>query len=150
MVLTGHSLGRNKLEQLLKQGRMSMEEIVEQYSILRRIEGEEFALDAAELVVTSTRQEVDDQWGLYDGFDVRLERVLRLRQRQGLTCHGRYMPRMVVRDPNPSLAPPLVHAPAPAPISLGPCPCSCSFTYVDHDEPFLPYPPSMRRSFLHS
>ncbi|CAI5475825.1 unnamed protein product [Closterium sp. Yama58-4] len=96
MVLTGHSLGRNKLEQLLKQGRMTRAEINTQYAIDRRIEAEEFSLDAAELVVTSTRQEVEEQWGLYDGFDVRLERVLRARQLRGVSCHGRFMPRMAV------------------------------------------------------
>ncbi|CAI5522760.1 unnamed protein product [Closterium sp. Naga37s-1] len=99
MVLTGHSLGRNKLEQLLKQGRMSRGEINTQYAIDRRIEAEEFSLDAAELVVTSTRQEVEEQWGLYDGFDVRLERVLRARQLRGVSCHGRFMPRMAVIPP---------------------------------------------------
>ena len=96
MVLTGHSLGRNKLDQLLAQGRMTREQIEEQYSIARRIQAEEFCLDASELVVTSTRQEVEDQWGLYDGFDVRLERVLRARQLKGVSCHGRFMPRMAV------------------------------------------------------
>eukprot|EP00850_Spirogloea_muscicola_P005647 SM000026S08896 [mRNA] locus=s26:320151:326233:+ [translate_table: standard] len=98
MVLTGHSLGRNKLEQLLKQ-RQSREQIDATYKIMRRIEAEELALDAAELVVTSTRQEIDEQWGLYDGFDVKLERVLRLRQRRGENCHGRFMPRMAVIPP---------------------------------------------------
>ncbi|GAU12334.1 hypothetical protein TSUD_252850 [Trifolium subterraneum] len=99
MVLTGHSLGRNKLEQLLKQGRQSWEDINSTYKIMRRIEAEELSLDAAELVITSTRQEVDDQWGLYDGFDVKLEKVLRARDRRGVNCHGRYMPRMAVIPP---------------------------------------------------
>lgn len=97
MVLTGHSLGRNKLEQLLKQGRQSSEDINSTYKIMRRIEGEELSLDAAELVITSTKQEIEEQWGLYDGFDVKLEKVLRARSRRGVNCHGRYMPRMVVR-----------------------------------------------------
>lgn len=96
MVLTGHSLGRNKLEQLLKQGRQSKEDINATYKIMRRIEAEELSLDAAELVITSTRQEIDEQWGLYDGLDVKLERVLRARARRGVNCHGRFMPRMVV------------------------------------------------------
>lgn len=96
MVLTGHSLGRNKLEQLLKQGRQAKEDINSTYRIMRRIEGEELSLDAAELVITSTRQEIDEQWGLYDGFDVKLERVLRARARRGVNCHGRFMPRMAV------------------------------------------------------
>ena len=95
MVLTGHSLGRNKLEQLLKQGRQSPEDINNTYKIMRRIEAEEFALDSAELVITSTRQEIDQQWGLYDGFDVKLERGLRAWQQKGMGV-PRYMPRMVV------------------------------------------------------
>nr|AAZ85400.1 sucrose-phosphate synthase 2 [Physcomitrium patens] len=99
MVLTGHSLGRNKLEQLLKQGRQSKHDINATYKIMRRIEAEELSLDAAELVITSTKQEIEEQWGLYDGFDVKLERVLRARARRGVSCHGRYMPRMVVIPP---------------------------------------------------
>ncbi|GLJ47002.1 hypothetical protein SUGI_0992140 [Cryptomeria japonica] len=99
MVLTGHSLGRNKLEQLLKQGRQSREDINTTYKIMRRIEAEELSMDAAELVITSTKQEIDEQWGLYDGFDVKLEKVLRARARRGVNCHGRYMPRMVVIPP---------------------------------------------------
>lgn len=98
MVLTGHSLGRNKLEQLLKQGRKPAD-IDSTYKIMRRIEAEELALDAAELVVTSTRQEIDEQWGLYDGFVVKLERVLRARLKSGVSVHGRFMPRMVVIPP---------------------------------------------------
>lgn len=97
MVLTGHSLGRNKLEQLLKQGRQSKEDINSMYKIMRRIEAEELSLDVAELVITSTQQEIEEQWGLYDGFDVKLEKILRARARRGVNCHGRYMPRMVVR-----------------------------------------------------
>ncbi|XP_061350177.1 probable sucrose-phosphate synthase 3 [Gastrolobium bilobum] len=99
MVLTGHSLGRNKLEQLLKQGRQSKEDINSTYKMMRRIEAEELSLDAAELVVTSTKQEIEEQWGLYDGFDVKLEKVLRARARRGVNCHGRYMPRMAVIPP---------------------------------------------------
>ena len=96
MVLTGHSLGRNKFEQLLKQGRLSREDINSTYKIMRRIEAEEMGLDAAEMVVTSTRQEIEEQWGLYDGFDLQLERKLRVRRRRGVSCFGRNMPRMVV------------------------------------------------------
>ncbi|GMY07999.1 sucrose-phosphate synthase 4 [Fagus crenata] len=99
MVLTGHSLGRNKFEQLLKQGRLSREDINSTYRIMRRIEAEELGLDAAEMVVTSTRQEIEEQWGLYDGFDLKLERKLRVRRRRGVSCHGRNMPRMVVIPP---------------------------------------------------
>ncbi|KAB2635052.1 sucrose-phosphate synthase 4 [Pyrus ussuriensis x Pyrus communis] len=97
MVLT--ALGRNKFEQLLKQGRLTKEDINATYKIMRRIEGEELGLDSAEMVVTSTRQEIEEQWGLYDGFDLKLERKLRVRRRRGVSCLGRYMPRMVVIPP---------------------------------------------------
>ncbi|KAF2297250.1 hypothetical protein GH714_020022 [Hevea brasiliensis] len=99
MVLTGHSLGRNKFEQLLKQGRLSREDINATYKIMRRIEAEELGLDASEMVVTSTKQEIEEQWGLYDGFDLKLERKLRVRRRRGVSCLGRNMPRMVVIPP---------------------------------------------------
>ncbi|KAI5058997.1 hypothetical protein GOP47_0025316 [Adiantum capillus-veneris] len=99
MVLTGHSLGRNKMEQLLQQGCQTKEDINSTYKIMRRIEAEELALDTAELVITSTQQEIEEQWGLYDGFDVKLERILRLRAKRGVSCHGRFMPRMVVIPP---------------------------------------------------
>lgn len=66
------------------------------YKMMRRIEAEELSLDAAELVITSTKQEIEEQWELYDGFDVNLEKVLCARGRRGANCHGRYMPRMAV------------------------------------------------------
>ena len=96
MLFTGHSLGRDKLEQLLKQGRQSREEINMTYKIMRRIEAEELSLDASEIVITSTRQEIEEQWRLYDGFDPILERKLRARIKRGVSCHGRFMPRMIV------------------------------------------------------
>ncbi|KAG6513378.1 probable sucrose-phosphate synthase 4 isoform X1 [Zingiber officinale] len=99
MLFTGHSLGRDKLEQLLKQGRQTREEINVTYKIMRRIEAEELSLDASEIVITSTRQEIEEQWRLYDGFDVILERKLRARIKRGVSCYGRHMPRMVVIPP---------------------------------------------------
>ncbi|KAG5564350.1 hypothetical protein RHGRI_000522 [Rhododendron griersonianum] len=99
MLFTGHSLGRDKLEQLLRQGRLSKEEINTTYKIMRRIEAEELALDASEIVITSTRQEIEEQWRLYDGFDPVLERKLRARIRRNVSCYGRFMPRMVVIPP---------------------------------------------------
>lgn len=113
MVLTGHSLGRNKLEQLIKQGRQSKEDINSTYKIMRRIEAEELSLDAAELVITSTKQEIEEQWGLYDGFDVKLEKVLRARARRGVNYHGRYMPRMVVIPPGMDFSSVMVQEDAP-------------------------------------
>ncbi|KAL5559766.1 hypothetical protein UlMin_035977 [Ulmus minor] len=99
MLFTGHSLGRDKLEQLLKQGRQSREEINSTYKIMRRIEAEELALDSSEIVITSTRQEIEEQWRLYDGFDPILERKLRARLKRGVSSHGRFMPRMIVIPP---------------------------------------------------
>ncbi|RVX05210.1 putative sucrose-phosphate synthase 1 [Vitis vinifera] len=99
MLFTGHSLGRDKLEQLLKQGRISRDEINTTYKIMRRIEAEELALDASEIVITSTRQEIEQQWRLYDGFDPILERKLRARIRRNVSCYGRFMPRMVIIPP---------------------------------------------------
>ncbi|KAK1400058.1 Sucrose-phosphate synthase [Heracleum sosnowskyi] len=99
MLLTGHSLGRDKLEQLLRQGRFSRDEINSTYKIMRRIEAEELALDASELVITSTRQEIEEQWRLYDGFDPILERKLRARIQRNVSCYGRSMPRMAVIPP---------------------------------------------------
>jgi len=65
LVHTGHSLGRVKRRRLLAGG-LSREEIESRYHIARRIEAEEEALSAAELVITSTRQEIDSQYGMYD------------------------------------------------------------------------------------
>ncbi|XP_071698695.1 probable sucrose-phosphate synthase 1 [Rutidosis leptorrhynchoides] len=99
MLFTGHSLGRDKLEQILKQGRQSTDDINTTYRIMRRIEGEEIAVDASEVIITSTRQEIDEQWGLYDGFDPVLERKLRARFRRNVSCFGRFMPRPIVIPP---------------------------------------------------
>ncbi|VVB14033.1 unnamed protein product [Arabis nemorensis] len=98
MVFTGHSLGRDKLEQLQKQGRPK-EEINSNYKIMRRIEAEELCLDASEIIITSTKQEIEEQWSLYDGFDLVLERKLRARMRRGVSCLGRFMPRMFAIPP---------------------------------------------------
>ncbi|GLU01289.1 hypothetical protein SLE2022_186010 [Rubroshorea leprosula] len=99
MLFTGHSLGRDKLEQLLKQGRQSREEINSTYKIMRRVEAEELCLDSSEIVITSTKQEIEEQWRLYDGFDPVLGRKLRARIKRGVNCLGRFMPRMVVIPP---------------------------------------------------
>ena len=38
------------------------------YKISRRIEAEERALENAMMVFTSTQQEIDEQWGLYESW----------------------------------------------------------------------------------
>lgn len=48
---------------------MTRSEIESTYQISRRIEGEERALDTAMVTFTSTQQEIDQQWGLYDGYE---------------------------------------------------------------------------------
>lgn len=94
MVMTGHSLGRNKLEHLLANGTLTRSEIETTYHISRRIEAEEKCLDVATMVFTSTQQEIDEQWGLYDGYDPSLARILRFH-----TAYGRHMPVMKVSPP---------------------------------------------------
>nr|WP_245995140.1 HAD-IIB family hydrolase [Inmirania thermothiophila] len=74
-VFTGHSLGRVKRERLLAQG-MRPQAIEAQYNISQRIEAEEQALDAADLVVASTRQEVEEQYASYDNHHPRRMAVI--------------------------------------------------------------------------
>ncbi|KAF5837580.1 hypothetical protein DUNSADRAFT_4151 [Dunaliella salina] len=93
-VLTGHSLGRNKREHLLKSGTIDYKEMEATYRISRRIEAEERALDAVSCVFTSTQQEVAEQWGTYDGYSDQLSAALQLRP-----CRGYHVPRMAVIPP---------------------------------------------------
>ncbi len=65
LVHTGHSLGRDKRQRLLAKG-FSSEEIEQRYSMSRRIDAEEEVLANADLVITSTFNEIDEQYGLYD------------------------------------------------------------------------------------
>lgn len=67
---TGHSLGRPKRAQLLASGRKE-QAIERQFNLARRIAVEEEVLAHASLVVTSTRQEIDDQYGMYRNHDPR-------------------------------------------------------------------------------
>jgi sucrose-phosphate synthase len=64
LVHTGHSLGRVKQQRLLDKG-LSEEVIEERYHMSRRIEGEERVLKYADLIIASTQQEVDEQYGMY-------------------------------------------------------------------------------------
>ena len=65
LVHTGHSLGRDKARRLLALG-MSRDEIESRYHMARRIAAEEETLSNADLVITSTRNEIEDQYELYD------------------------------------------------------------------------------------
>lgn len=75
LVHTGHSLGHNKRKQLLASG-IKRSEIETTYHISRRIEAEETTLGVAERVITSTQQEVEQQYGLYDFYQPERMRVI--------------------------------------------------------------------------
>ncbi|MDD2881996.1 MAG: HAD family hydrolase [Rhodoferax sp.] len=75
LVHTGHSLGRNKRQQLLASG-IKRSEIESTYHISRRIEAEETTLGTAVRVITSTQQEIEQQYGLYDFYQPERMRVV--------------------------------------------------------------------------
>lgn len=68
LVHTGHSLGRDKRKQLLAKG-LSHEVIETTYNMSRRVSAEEELLANADLVITSTRNEIESQYGLYDYYN---------------------------------------------------------------------------------
>jgi len=61
---TGHSLGRDKLRKLLSDG-ATEKEIEKRYKINHRIEIEENIIHFANLIITSTSQEIEKQYGEY-------------------------------------------------------------------------------------
>lgn len=65
LIHTGHSLGRVKRRRLLAGG-MDSDTIDQRYNMRRRIAAEEQTLAAAASVITSTRQEIHEQYELYD------------------------------------------------------------------------------------
>lgn len=65
LVHTGHSLGRIKRQRLLASG-LKQDTIEQRYNLARRITAEEETLATASLIITSTRQEVNDQYSFYD------------------------------------------------------------------------------------
>lgn len=68
LIHTGHSLGRDKRKRLLAKG-LSREEIETTYNIERRIDAEEEVLANADLVITSTKNEIEEQYELYNYYD---------------------------------------------------------------------------------
>ena len=66
-IFTGHSLGRVKQQRLVDSGK-DLTKILAKYRLVRRIEAEEFALDNASMVVTSTQQEVQEQYSIYEQY----------------------------------------------------------------------------------
>ncbi|NEV64047.1 HAD-IIB family hydrolase [Thiorhodococcus minor] len=75
LVHTGHSLGRDKRQRLLAAG-LDSDEIDARYNMLRRIDAEEAVLASAELVITSTHNEIEEQYGLYDYYIPERMRVI--------------------------------------------------------------------------
>ncbi len=65
LVHTGHSLGRDKRQRLLAAG-LEGSQVDTRYNMLRRIEAEERVLGTADLVITSTHNEIEQQYSLYD------------------------------------------------------------------------------------
>ncbi len=63
-IYTGHSLGRSKLSKLLADG-MKSADIDKKLKINHRIDVEEQILTNAQMVVTSTRHEIEEQYGDY-------------------------------------------------------------------------------------
>ena len=66
-IFTGHSLGRVKRQRLIADGR-DPESLEKRYRLRTRIEAEEISLETASMVVTSTQQEVEQQYQLYDHY----------------------------------------------------------------------------------
>jgi sucrose-phosphate synthase len=75
LVFTGHSLGREKRRRLIHAG-LDPSQIEAQYAMARRIDAEEMALAHSQLVVTSTRQERDQQYSRYRRFLPERTRVI--------------------------------------------------------------------------
>ncbi|MEN8215527.1 MAG: HAD-IIB family hydrolase [Pseudomonadota bacterium] len=67
-IFTGHSLGLVKKTRLLEKG-VSEETIKGKYNIHHRIEAEEKALNIASMVVTSTHQEIHEQYEQYQHYE---------------------------------------------------------------------------------
>ncbi len=66
-IFTGHSLGRVKRERF-SMGKQSASSLEKKFKFTQRIEAEEIALETASMVVTSTNQEIQQQYELYDHY----------------------------------------------------------------------------------
>jgi sucrose-phosphate synthase len=75
LVYTGHSLGRSKRARLLENG-LDINEMNRKLKIDHRIEMEETVLKSADRVITSTRQEIEGQYGLYRNRTLPVYKVL--------------------------------------------------------------------------
>lgn len=75
LIHTGHSLGRVKRRRLLASG-IDIEQLEQQYKMNQRIEAEEITLATAERVITSTHQEIEEQYELYDHYQPAQMRIV--------------------------------------------------------------------------
>jgi len=75
LIHTGHSLGRVKRRRFFASG-LPAQEIEKRFNMSRRIQAEELTLATAERVVTSTRQEIREQYELYDYYQPEQMRVI--------------------------------------------------------------------------
>ncbi len=74
-VHTGHSLGRDKLRKLLNEN-ILLDDIEKRYKISHRINVEENVIHFSDLIITSTRQEIQKQYGGYDNINIEKFRVI--------------------------------------------------------------------------
>jgi sucrose-phosphate synthase len=75
LISTGHSLGKEKQKHLEKSN-MSKSKINEVYSMDKRIAAENRAMINAAFVITSTQQEIDEQYVNYEGYEDALFNVI--------------------------------------------------------------------------
>jgi len=75
LIHTGHSLGRVKRSRFLASD-FTAQEIEERFNMSRRIEAEEMTLATAQRVITSTYQEIENQYELYDYYQPEQMRVI--------------------------------------------------------------------------
>lgn len=68
LIHTGHSLGRPKRERMLASGRKE-QAIEKQFNFTQRIATEELVIQQSSLIITSTQQEIKEQYGMYANFD---------------------------------------------------------------------------------
>lgn len=67
-IFTGHSLGRVKRERLMQQGQKDAKSLERTYHFGTRNEAEEMALETSSMVITSTTQEVLEQYEMYEHY----------------------------------------------------------------------------------
>ncbi len=75
MIHTGHSLGKLKKERLISSG-YTEAELNKKYSMEKRIKVEEDLIFFADRIITSTREEIDKQYGRYENVNKEKFRVI--------------------------------------------------------------------------